>query len=126
MRATYAGFPPVFANAELNAFRARYLSEKAIFDQDRNAFMGLDGTAQSCPISSTEAERFARTSFRLPIGERSPGWSDYMNRHGIGYAGEVMDKVQVRVLQGDCSGGTLNGPRSEEHTAELKALMRIS
>src|SRR3546814_6403736 len=54
MRATYAGFPPVFANAELNAFRARYLSEKAIFDQDRNAFMGLDGTAQSCPIRSEE------------------------------------------------------------------------
>lgn len=110
MAATYAGFPPVFIDSQLNTFRARYLSDKVAFDQNPNGFMGLDSTVQSCPISPTKAEQLAKTSFRLTVQERSPAWSDYMDKHGYGYVAQVLDKVKVQVLQGDCSGGTLNGP----------------
>ncbi|MGB3390236.1 MAG: hypothetical protein WBA88_19885 [Pseudaminobacter sp.] len=110
MAATYAGFPPPFTDARLNEFRDRYLAEKTLFDENREGFLGLDSKIQSCPISPAEAEQLARTSFRLTIHERSPAWSDYMNKAGYGYVAEALDKARVQVLQGDCSDGTLNGP----------------
>src|SRR5690606_31168180 len=38
---TYAGFPPVFGDPQLNAYRARYLAEWPAYEADPQDFLGV-------------------------------------------------------------------------------------
>jgi hypothetical protein len=108
--ATYAGFPPGFAEAPLNAYRATYLAEKAAYDADPDGFLGVDRPGRDCAIPEETALALADGSFRLPIHERSPSWRDYMKKHRMDDGDPVYDAVAVKVIEGDCGTGTLNGP----------------
>lgn len=110
--ATYAGFPPDFAEASLNGYRATYLAEKAAYDDDPDGFLGVDRPGQDCAIAGEVALALADSSFRLPIQERSPSWRDYMEKHRMAHGDPVYDAVAVKVLEGNCAGGTVNGPSS--------------
>lgn len=108
--ATYAGFPPTFSDASLSRYRAAYLAEKPVFDRDRDVFLGTALPGKACALPEETARALAESSFRLPIHERSPSWSDYMKKHGQGYTGATVDQVSFKLVDGDCTGGTLNGP----------------
>ena len=110
LEATYAGFPPVFADPALNAYRARYLGDRSAFDKAPDAFLGSAPSAPSCELDAQAARALADSSFRLPVQERSPGWTDHMNKHGVGHAGQAVDAVRIDVLSGACVVGALVGP----------------
>lgn len=110
--ATYAGFPPVFAEAPLAGYRAAYLAERPAYDADPDAFLGVGAPAEDCALPQDAARSLAESSFRLPIQERGPSWRDYMKKQGQDYGEPVYDAVTFKLIEGDCTGGALNGPAS--------------
>ncbi|MCD0504169.1 hypothetical protein [Bordetella petrii] len=110
LHAQYAGFPPVFTDPALNAYRARYLADKAEFDKAPEIFLGSMPAVPSCEVSLKAARTLAASSFRPPIQERAPDWADHMDKHGMGYAGQAVDAVHIGVLSGTCTAGALAGP----------------
>lgn len=110
MDATYAGFPPTFAEAPLNQFRATYLSEKAAYDANPDGFLGVDRPGKDCALTDDAVLALADSSFRLPIYERSPSWRDYMKKHAMDYGEPIHDAVTFKLIDGECTGGALNGP----------------
>lgn len=109
MEATYAGFPPVFAEADLNRWRSVYVTEKAAYDADPQGFLGSSAPGQTCELSRETVAELASSSFRMPIHERTPDWTDYMAKHGQGYAEPVYDSIALKVIDGTCAGGALTG-----------------
>lgn len=109
---TYAGFPPAFAEVPLAGYRAAYLAEKPIYDADPDAFLGVGAPGKDCALPQDAVHALAESSFRLPIYERSPSWRDYMKKQGQDYGEPVYDAVTFKLIEGDCTGGALNGPAS--------------
>lgn len=108
----YAGFPPSFDDARLNDLRSRYLAEKPVYDADPDAFLGVGAQGKDCVLPEDVVRALAEGSFRLPIYERSPSWRDYMKKQGHDYGEPVYDAVTLKLIEGDCTGGALNGPAS--------------
>ena len=109
---TYAGFPPTFAEAPLAGYRSAYLAEKPVYDADPDAFLGVGAPGKDCTLPEDTIQALAEGSFRLPIQERGPGWRDYMKKHRHDYGEPVYDAVTFKLIEGDCTGGVLNGPAS--------------
>ncbi|KAA0679640.1 hypothetical protein [Azospirillum brasilense] len=108
--AAFAGFPPVLDDPVLSRYRAAYLTDKAAYDANPDAVLGLDSPARACDLPEDTRHALADRGFQLRVYERNPGFADYMAKHGQGFGTPVYDRVTVRRIDGDCSGGALDGP----------------
>lgn len=109
MRGWYEGFPPMFSDATLNQYRARYQADKARYDADPRAFLGLDSPANGCRLEQAAAEQLATSGYRPRTYQRSPGHRESVKRLQDFQPLEVFDGVSVKVLAGQCAGGRLHG-----------------
>lgn len=109
----WAGFPPVFNDPTFDQYRATYLSDMKKYRADPDAFL-LSGTesAKDCAFSPDWSARFARDAFMRKLEQLTPMWIDVAARtNGAGRDKEIIvDQVAVRILEGDCTNGTLTGP----------------
>jgi hypothetical protein len=105
----FSGFPPTFTDATLSQYRTQYVADIARFRADRRGFMGSDAAGLACDLSPAQRRQFAADSFMLTPERRTPTWNEIHVQHDVKPTAPVVDRVEVKLLEGDCSGGTVNG-----------------
>lgn len=118
---TYAGFPPVFGDPQLNAYRARYLAEWPAYDADPQGFFGANAPSRSCDLPETDLRGLVESGHRPEVLERSPAAQKVDGEHGHIEVDPVYDRVVFRLIDGDCGGGALNG-EATIHLSYLRAV----
>ncbi|TDQ84256.1 hypothetical protein A8950_0804 [Dongia mobilis] len=108
----FAGFPPNFADAKLNAYRAQYLSDISQLEADPTAFMGRNQPGITCAMSAEAQKAFAEASYMPPLNERSPTWEKVTSANDYQKSPPIFDQATVKLLEGDCTGGAINGRAS--------------
>lgn len=106
----FAGFPPAFSDATLNQYRARYLAERPGYDADAAAFLGATLPGKDCALPAEVASTLAETGYRAAVFDQNPRGQDITRSHSQQETSAIYDQVSLKVVEGDCSGGQLNGP----------------
>jgi hypothetical protein len=108
----FVGFPPTFADPALNQYRTRYLAERPLYDAGAAAFLRADAAGKDCVLPSEVASTLAETGYRAAIFDQNPRSQDIIKSHNHHETSVIFDQVALKVIEGDCSGGQLNGPVS--------------
>jgi len=105
----FSGFPPTFADPTLNQYRTQYVADMARFRADRSTFMGSNAAGLACDLSPAQQRQFATDSFVATPDRQTPTWNEIHEQQAIKPTAPVVDRVEVKLLEGDCSTGTING-----------------
>jgi hypothetical protein len=107
---TYAGFPPAFTDPALADYRARYLAERPAYDANAEAFLGVDAPARPCALGEAAQRELVAGNYRATVLDRSPDAIRVRDKMGHHEREPVLDRIAFKLIEGDCSGGVLNGP----------------
>jgi hypothetical protein len=106
----WAGFPPNLTEIPYSQYLAQYRSDIARYKSGPDAFMGSSAPALACSIPADRAKQFALDAYLLRQDNATAMW-DNTERTYLQQAPIIaVDQVELRVLEGNCSGGTVNGP----------------
>lgn len=106
----WAGFPPNLTEAPYSQYLAQYRSDIARYKSGHEAFMGTQAPAQACNIPVERARQFALDAFLYRQDNTTAMWDNTLRTYRQTDPIITVDQVDLRVLEGDCSGGTVNGP----------------
>jgi len=106
----FTGFPPSFADARLNQYRAQYLAERPAYDADAASFLGAGAPGKDCALAPQAAATLAETGYRAAIFEQNPRNRDITRSFNQHETDVIYDQITLKVIEGACSGGQLNGP----------------
>lgn len=106
----WAGFPPNLTEMPYSQYLAQYRGDIARYKSGAEAFMGTSASAQSCSIPAERARQFALDAFIYRQDNTTAMWDNTLRTYRQTDAIVAVDQIDLRVVEGDCSGGTVNGP----------------
>lgn len=120
----FAGFPPTFTDPTFSQYRTQYVADMARFRADRRAFLGSDAAGLACDLSPAQQRQFAADSFIKTPDRQSPTWTEIHAQQAMKQTAPIVDRVEVKLLEGDCSNGTIDG-RATLHARYLHIVPTI-
>jgi hypothetical protein len=105
----WAGFPPSFSEAPYAQYRTQYQADRAAYQADPAGFMRQGAAGLACDVPAARQQAFASDGFIERPEHATPSWQKVQSTYGREAFAPIIDQASLKVLAGNCTGGTVNG-----------------